>query len=64
MQCGWPQNSAARSTHPHMDIGRVALGAVLVHVCGGMLHRDPSLQVVGDDLRLNGVHLNELIVTA
>ena len=47
-----------------MDVGRVALGAVLVHVRGGVPHREPSLLVVGDDLRLDGVQLNEIVVSA
>ena len=63
MQRGGPQHSAAHSAHLHVDLGRVALGAVLIHVCGGVLHREPRLQVVGDDMRRDGVQLNELVVT-
>ena len=35
IQCGRPQHSAARSARPHMDLGRVALGAVIIIVRGG-----------------------------
>ena len=64
MQRGGPQNSAAHSAHIHVDLGRFALGAVLVHMRGGMLHREPILRVVCNDLHLDGVHLNEIVVTA
>ena len=64
MQRGGPQHSAAHSAHPHVDLGRVSLGAVLFHMRGGVFHREPSIQVVGDDLRLHGFQLNNLVVIA
>ena len=64
MQNGEPQHSAARSAHPHVDLGRVALVAMLVNVRGGVLHQDPSLHIVCNDLHLDGVHINELVVNS
>ena len=63
MQRGGRKHSAAHSAHPHVDLGRVALGAVIVHGRGGVLRQDPSLQVVSNDLHLNGVQLNEIVMT-
>ena len=64
MQSSGPKHIADHSDHPHVDLGKVALGAVLFHMRGGMIHQDPRLQVFGDELRLNIVHLNEFFVTA
>ena len=64
MHRGRPQHSPAHSAHPHVDLGQAALSVVLVHVHGRVLHQEPSLQVVGNDMRLEIVQLNAIIVAA